>query len=180
MNLNNLASKVSRWFDSSGKDADVVMSSRVRLARNVAGYKFVNMLDPQQRQEILEKLQGAINSADIGEELTTYDLEQITELDRERLVERHLISTHYASKAGKRAAIISESEEFTAMLNEEDHLRIQTFRSGLDLNSLPRETLFSPRSLRQTWPWCDSRVSGRLRRALAPTIPPSQRDGRGF
>jgi len=133
MKPSELCDHISRWFDGSGPGADIVMSSRIRLARNLAGYEFCPRLDAARRAEVLVKIRDALLSLDIGQELFYVDLEAASGLERSLLVERHLISRQHAQGEGPRGAVISRDESFTAMINEEDHLRIQVFRTGLQL-----------------------------------------------
>ena len=133
MKLTNLSDHISQWFDGSGPNADIVISSRVRLARNLAGFNFLPCLTEAKQDEILEKLKEAILSLDLKEELFFISIDQSPLLDKELLVERHLISRQHAAGAGARGAVIAGSESFTAMINEEDHLRIQAFKAGLQL-----------------------------------------------
>lgn len=124
------------WMDGSGPDADIVISSRIRLARNLEGLKF-----PQAASEAdLRKVKSLVRSActDINEQggwgrFLYVDLEDLTELDRQVLVEKHLISPQHAALPVGRALMVREDEMFSVMVNEEDHLRIQCLFSGLQL-----------------------------------------------
>jgi len=133
MKPNDLSGHISKWFDGSGPGADIVISSRVRLARNLAGFEFLPCLSPQRKTEILQKLKDAILSLDIGENIFFVNMEEASSLEQDLLVERHLISRQHASATGPRGVVIAGSELFTAMINEEDHLRIQVFKAGLQL-----------------------------------------------
>jgi protein arginine kinase len=133
MMLNDMSRHISNWFDGSGPHADIVISSRIRLARNLAHYKFLPRLTPQSQAEILEKLREAIMSLDLGEKIFFVDVAQASETQQELLAERHLISRRHANGKGPRGVIIAVNEDFSAMINEEDHLRIQCFKTGLQL-----------------------------------------------
>jgi protein arginine kinase len=133
MKPNDLSGHISKWFDGSGPGADIVISSRVRLARNLAGFEFLPCLSPQRKTEILQKLKDAILSLDIGENIFFVNMEEASSLEQDLLVERHLISRQHARATGPRGVVIAGSELFTAMINEEDHLRIQVFKAGLQL-----------------------------------------------
>ncbi|HIJ66989.1 MAG TPA: protein arginine kinase [Planctomycetes bacterium] len=130
---NDLSSRISKWFDGSGPGADIVISSRVRLARNLAGFEFLPCLTKQRKTDVLEKLKDAILSLDIGEDVFFVNMADASSLEQDLLVERHLISRQHARGKGPRGVIIAPSESFTAMINEEDHLRIQVFQAGLQL-----------------------------------------------
>ena len=133
MRLNDLSSHISKWFDGSGPSADIVISSRIRLARNLAGYEFLSCLSAKRQAEILEKLKDTILSLDVGEDVFFVDVEDASSLEQDLLVERHLISYQHAHGKGPRGMVSAVGESFTAMINEEDHLRIQVFKTGLQL-----------------------------------------------
>jgi len=100
MKPNDLSGHISKWFDGSGPGADIVISSRVRLARNLAGFEFLPCLSPQRKTEILQKLKDAILSLDIGENIFFVNMEEVSSLEQDLLVERHLISRQHASATG--------------------------------------------------------------------------------
>lgn len=136
MKIEQLARKPSPWLSGEGPMSDIVISSRIRLARNVAGYPFLNKSTEAQRAELAQKLQRHIDSDATGGEWSYTDVDQIDELDRQVLVERHLISRQHLDVRGSRGVSISEGESVAVMVNEEDHLRIQVLRSGLQLSEI--------------------------------------------
>lgn len=133
MKPSDLSSHISKWFEGTGPCSEVVISSRVRLARNLAGYEFLSRLSPQRQTEVMNILKSAIIGLDIGEPIYFLDIDEASSLDRDLLIERHLISRRHAQGKGPRGVVIASSELFTAMLNEEDHLRMQVFRTGLQI-----------------------------------------------
>ena len=139
MKLNDLCKHTTEWFDGTGPDSDIVISSRIRLARNLAGYEFLSRLAPERQGEVLEKLKDAIMSSGIKSDIFFVDVDTSPDLQRQALVERHLISHRHVRGSGPRGAVISEAESFTAMINEEDHLRIQIFKNGLQLKECWKE-----------------------------------------
>jgi protein arginine kinase len=114
--------------------SDVVISSRIRLARNVSGNIFVNRLSPAKRREVERKSREAILHANLAAKVIYVDLEQATDNDRQLLVERHLISKQHAAAEGARGVAVTEDETVSIMVNEEDHLRLQVLRSGFQLD----------------------------------------------
>ncbi len=134
MKLTDISKNINEWFNGAGPLSDIVISSRVRLARNLAGYKFLTCCSIEEKSQILEKLKAAIIPLELGDEVFYISIDQAPVLDRNLLVERHLISRHHAFGKGPRGAIIAHRECFTAMINEEDHLRMQVLRSGCQLN----------------------------------------------
>ena len=139
MKLNDLCKNTTEWFDGTGPDSDIVISSRIRLARNLAGYEFLSRLAPDRQAEVLAKLKDAIMSSDIENDIFYVDVETSPDLQRQALVERHLISHRHVRGTGPRGAVISATESFTAMINEEDHLRVQIFKNGLQLRECWKE-----------------------------------------
>jgi protein arginine kinase len=133
MKLTEISNNINEWFSGKGPMADIVISSRIRLARNLAGYKFLSRCTEREKSEILEKLKDIIMSLELGDEVFYISVDQAAELDRNFLVERHLISKSHALGKGPRGAVIARKESFTAMINEEDHLRIQVIKGGLQL-----------------------------------------------
>jgi protein arginine kinase len=111
----------------------MVVSSRVRLARNVAGLPFLSRCSDAQRSELAYGLSQTLTSLPLAEPMRYVDVEKADELERQMLVERHLISRNQAEAKGPRGVAISPSETLAAMVNEEDHLRLQALRSGLQL-----------------------------------------------
>lgn len=135
MKLTDISNDVNEWFNGTGPHADVVISSRIRLARNLAGHKFLTRCSDEEKTQILEKLRNALISIDLGDKVFYISVDKAPVLDRNFLVERHLISRHHAFGKGPRGAVIAKREFFTAMLNEEDHLRLQVLRGGLQLSA---------------------------------------------
>jgi len=133
MKLTDLSRDINEWFDGTGPSADIVISSRIRLARNLDGHKFLSRCSVREQTEILDKLKDALMSLDLGDKIFYISIDKASPLDRNFLVERHLISRHHAFGKGPRGAVIARREFFTAMINEEDHLRIQVIKSGLQL-----------------------------------------------
>jgi len=134
MKLTDISNDINEWFSGSGPLADVVISSRIRLARNLAGYKFLSRCSNNEREEILQKLKDIIMSLDLSDEVFYISVDKESELNRRFLVERHLISQHHAFAKGARGVVIAKREFFTAMINEEDHLRIQILKPGCQLS----------------------------------------------
>jgi protein arginine kinase len=134
MKLTDISSNVNEWFDGSGPLADIVISSRIRLARNLAGHKFLSRCSVAEKSEILKKLKDILMSLELGDKIFYLSVDKTPVLDRHLLVERHLISRHHAFGKGPRGVVIAEREFFTAMINEEDHLRIQILKGGLRLS----------------------------------------------
>src|SRR5438552_5034428 len=113
--------------------SEIVISSRIRLARNVGGSPFLSRASRNQRQHLETKIRDTILAAQISTQTRYVDLDSAPEIDRTLLVERHLISKPHAAAEGARGVAIGEDETVSIMVNEEDHLRLQVLRSGLQL-----------------------------------------------
>ena len=133
MKLTDISCNINEWFDGSGPLADIVISSRIRLARNMAGHKFLSRCSAAERSAILEKLRDVLMSLELGDKIFYLSVDKAPVLDRHFLVERHLISRHHAFGKGARGVVIAQREFFTAMINEEDHLRMQVLKAGCQL-----------------------------------------------
>jgi len=137
--IDDFAKRSGGWLSSQGPMSDVVISSRIRLARNLATFPFLTKTDEGQRRQIYRLLYERISRAELGSNIEFVDIEETSELDRQVLVERHLISRQHAEGEGSRGVAVTPEETVALMLNEEDHLRIQVMRSGLQLESMWQE-----------------------------------------
>lgn len=133
MKLADLTNGAGEWLRGAGAMHDVVISSRIRLARNLADMPFLAQCGAEQQNEIEQRLRREILDAGIAKEVLYVDIAAAGELDRQLLVERHLISRQHATASHPRGVTVSSDETCAIMVNEEDHLRIQVLRSGLDL-----------------------------------------------
>ena len=134
MKLTDMSNDINEWFNGSGPLADIVVSSRIRLARNIAGYKFLSHCSTTEKSEILKKLRDVLMSLELGDKIFYISVDKAPTLSRHFLVERHLISRHHAFGKGPRGVVIARKEFFTAMINEEDHLRLQVLKAGCQLS----------------------------------------------
>jgi len=122
------------WLTGAGPDSDVVVSSRVRLARNLAGYNFVNRSDRDERQQIVDMVHRHRDTiCDEPSRLSIINLHETDSAERSLLVERHLISKQLAKGRQPRAVVVLPDESMAIMVNEEDHFRMQVIRSGFQL-----------------------------------------------
>ncbi len=135
MELESLVRESGEWLRGTGRESDIVISSRVRLARNVASYPFVTRLTTQERNELESLLRETIDRLSDRLHLTYVDVDQLDELDRQLLVERQLISRELAEAQGPRGVAFDHQEQLSLMILEEDHLRIQVVHSGLELQA---------------------------------------------
>ena len=133
MKLSDLTTHAGEWLRGNGPMSEVVISSRIRLARNLAGFPFLTRCSRHQRQAVESHVRKTILETPIAPKTLYVDLESAPEIDRQLLVERHLISKPHAGAEGARGVAVGENETVSIMVNEEDHLRLQVLRSGLQL-----------------------------------------------
>ncbi len=135
MNLDHLIPRLGEWLQGSGPDADVVVSTRVRLARNLAGYPFTTKATAAQKAVTEALARDALADPAVQPRLAYADVAGLPALDRQFLVERQLISRELATVLdGPRGVAFDDRESVSVMVNEEDHLRLQVLRSGLALD----------------------------------------------
>jgi protein arginine kinase len=135
VNFEELADRCGEWLRGTGPESDIVMSSRIRLARNLADYPFIRKCTPQDRASIDSMMREKVIEAGVLGDLVYLDVDRLSLLDRQFLVERQLISREHSESEGARSVAIDPSETFGIMINEEDHLRLQVMHSGLDLDA---------------------------------------------
>lgn len=116
-------------------DADIAISSRIRLARNLESYPFTVRMSKMQSTEVLKKVRDAVFSGENagGLSFSYLDLQSLTPLDKQFLVEKHLISPEFTEGDIYRAVIISKDEKVSIMVNEEDHIRLQCIFPGMQV-----------------------------------------------
>ena len=126
---------MSKWYFENGADRDVAVSSRIRLARNLAGFPFPNKMTAEQKFEVIQKVSDALMKTEnrFNNEFQFFDMDKISRVQAYSMVERHLISPDFAENGQGRALLITKDEKVSIMINEEDHIRIQVLSSGLEL-----------------------------------------------
>ncbi len=134
MNLDDLTRSSGEWLRGTGPESDIVMCSRIRLARNLADFPFSNRASRGEKTQIEENVKSAIDRA--GLDLSYLDVNVMNAMDRRFLVERQLISRELEAGEGPRGVAVGPQENVAVMVNEEDHLRIQVMHSGLSLHDV--------------------------------------------
>lgn len=132
--LRRFASQCGEWLRGSGPESDIVISSRIRLARNLADFPFVRRCTDHDRAAVEKTIREKLKSCDKFAGLLFFDVAEMDSVDRQFLVERQLISRELAEINGARSVAIDPREQYSLMINEEDHLRLQLMKSGLDLD----------------------------------------------
>ncbi|HOV80273.1 MAG TPA: protein arginine kinase [Bacillota bacterium] len=126
----------SRWMNADGPEADTVISSRVRIARNLAGIPFPHLLDGKRSEDVINAVRLAMGNAEASEllgKLELTPLRELSPLDRQILVDKHLISPDLLNNFESKAVVLRDDEVISIMINEEDHLRVQCLLPGLQL-----------------------------------------------
>ena len=177
MDLADFDTRGGEWLRAEGPDADVVMSSRVRLARNLAGFPFATKATEEQKAEIVGRVRAASEALPLGRRRYFVELAAIgggvsgggdrrdakeREIDRGLLHERHLISSELEKGRGPRGVAFGSDERVSVMVNEEDHLRLQAIRSGLDLDVALEDARALDRTLEGVVPYAFSETYGYL------------------
>lgn len=121
------------WLRATGPESDVVISSRLRMARNLMSYPFLSRLTPVQRDAMIQEVGEAVKRSNFLKNAYFIPSTGLSEIDRQFLLERHLVSRELFLEEGKSAVAITPDEMVSLMVIEEDHLRLQVFQSGLNL-----------------------------------------------
>ena len=126
---------VSSWMSEEGPDSDIVLSSRIRLARNIDQFQFSFLNSSEEALKVIEAAKSRIKKGSFANtgNMDLLMMDELQPLQKRILVEKHLISPHLAENANHGACLLSENEEISIMINEEDHIRIQCLYPGLQL-----------------------------------------------
>lgn len=131
-----------KWLDSQGSDSSIVISSRVRLARNLQGLPFPHLLNEEKGALGLSLIHSAWQKIKNGTDLEWADLKDLNDIDKTILVEKHLLSPAYIQNSKPWQAFITNTDGArSVMLNEEDHLRLQCLLPGLQLGECLKQVL---------------------------------------
>ena len=127
--------ETAKWYEKAGSCGDVVVSTRVRLARNLKQYPFPARASAIQREAVERQVKDALLSGNsiLSKEFRFIPLENTTQEEAVSLVERHIVSPEFIADRRGKAVLISADESISIMVNEEDHLRIQVLREGFSL-----------------------------------------------
>ena len=135
----DLVSKVPQWCDPEGEAGEPVISSRARLARNLTTLPFVHRTIKNERFRVIEQVDRAVRSSGDVAHSVYLSLLDTSELDRRVLVERHLISPALAGGTRPAGVFVGPGETYSLMVNEEDHLRLQAIKGGLQVRAAWQE-----------------------------------------
>ena len=135
MKFATLMRKPPEWMQHDGPHRDIVLTSRIRLARNLEGASFPGWARKEDRVALMERMKPHVEALPEMKDSFSDDLGNLDAIRKQVLVEKHLISREHAAKAGGSAAVINREQSLSIMINEEDHLRMQSIHSGLDLRA---------------------------------------------
>ncbi len=138
-----------KWYSKEGKNSDVVLSTRIRFARNLKDYPFPSRLNTAEKQKVNEILKDIFLAADSGESLDYFEMSSLSKVQAVSFAEKHLISPEFAFDPNGRALLLSKDEEVSIMLCEEDHARIQVILPGLDLENAYKKALKFDKALEE-------------------------------
>lgn len=128
----DMARQPAAWLSGQGNEVMVVLSTRVRLARNVAGCKFPGSADSETKERVVGYFDAARENSELLKSGMYFKAPEFEEIDKNFLIERHLISPHFLNGDKAKALFIDNDECVSIMVNEEDHLRLQALAPGLD------------------------------------------------
>ncbi len=149
-------------WETAGPGNDIVISSRVRLARNIAGMPFPAAMNAQQADAVADKVMAAMKQAEGMDAFRFLQLRLMEETDRLELVERHLASTDLLKKKDCGALMLSADETVSLMINEEDHLRIQGLLPGSQIVEAATKALRVESILEKSVPFAYDKALGYL------------------
>ncbi len=133
MKLSRIISNAGEWLSGDGPNRQIVVSSRIRLARNLTRTAFPGWAKRAERLQTLDLVRPAVESLPDMREAYAQNLTELTQLERHVLMEKHLISREHAAKGAGSAVVMNVEQTLSFMINEEDHLRMQSIRCGLQL-----------------------------------------------
>lgn len=127
---------VSSWMSAEGPDSDIILSSRIRLARNISQIKFPILFTNDEAKSVIHKIKERVDDASFIKlgKMELLLMDELQPLQKRVLMEKHLISPYLAETSSYGACLLSENEELSIMINEEDHIRIQCLFPGFQLS----------------------------------------------
>ena len=133
MNFDDLLGQKSEWLKGTGPKSEIVISSRVRLARNLDGFPFFNWAKSKDKENVITMIEGAVKKSKFMKDASFLRMKDVEDIDRQLLVERHLMSPEYVADPEYKALAMDDREIASVMINEEDHMRIQVLQSGFNI-----------------------------------------------
>ena len=131
--MNKNSYDLSKWIIGKGPESDIVISSRIRIARNIEKIPFPHQSESKDLEKVINEVNNIL-AANNKFGLNYIDINNLSKIDKNALVEKHLISPPHANSNHKRGILLNKNEDISIMINEEDHLRIQILKPGLQLD----------------------------------------------
>jgi len=133
MGINDFLNNSSEWLKGSGPNSDIVISSRIRLARNLTTHPFPHWAGRKQSDYVLWKIEKVVAKVDLLKNISVFKMLEMDNIDKQFLVEMHLMSYELAQKKNANAVMIDPNGIISIMINEEDHMRVQVMQSGFNI-----------------------------------------------
>jgi protein arginine kinase len=136
-----ISDAISPWMKREGPESDIVLSSRVRLARNLQQFVFPIAAEKESAHQVIDTIEASLKEEQVTEarNLEMLKMAELKPIEKRVLVEKHLISPHLAEQAKYGAVLMNEDESISIMVNEEDHIRIQCLAPGFQLEEVLHE-----------------------------------------
>ncbi len=134
MQIEDMIQQPASWLLGSGEESEIVLSSRIRLARNLENHRFTHNAKGDELAAILDETQNVASRTKTFEKNGYFPMGSVSALNRQFLIERHLISTDFLDSSSNRGLVVNNTEDVCLMINEEDHLRLQAYGAGFDLD----------------------------------------------
>jgi protein arginine kinase len=135
MKFSALLRNTPQWMQQDGPHRDIVLTSRIRFARNLEIHPFPGWATKEARMMVLAELQPKVEALPEMTDGFSEDLVNLDQMKKQVLVEKHLVSREHAAKSAGCAVVINREQTLSIMINEEDHLRMQSIRAGLNLRT---------------------------------------------
>ena len=134
--IDKLLSHPVSWLENTDNDEDIALSSRIRLARNLSGIIFPSNASETERRQVYSVVSTSIKNNKIIDKSIEFNIDSLSDIDRQFLLERHLISYDFCKGGAGSSLIINGAESCGVMINEEDHIRLQVMQPGLSLRKI--------------------------------------------
>lgn len=135
MHFSTLLNTPAEWMRTSGPRSDIVITSRVRLARNLINHPFPGWAEKEDRAEVMDIVRPVLEELGEMQNAFSEEMTDLSAIEKQVLVERHLVSREHAARGPGCATVMNRNQTVSIMINEEDHLRMQAIRPGLQLLS---------------------------------------------
>lgn len=177
-----------KWYRVSGKDSDIAISTRIRLARNLKGIPFPHIMSEEQRSSLNQLVKTAAKSSSQLSMLNYLELGNVPKNELISMIERHIISPDFARSPKGKALLLSDDESISIMIGEEDHIRIQVMKQGLALDDAwnVADEIDSVLSMKLDYAFsdklgyltaCPTNLGSAMRASVMVHLPASESDG---